>query len=98
MTTRAVGERICGRWEVRRLLGERPLGALYRAFDHETEVEVALRLIAPALLPDEEARQSLLQRLERARACSHPNLVRLYAVAVEERYRFYSFGDAMLVL
>ena len=23
---------------------------------------------------------------------------RLYAVAVEERYRFYSFGDAMLVL
>jgi S-adenosylmethionine:tRNA ribosyltransferase-isomerase len=23
---------------------------------------------------------------------------RLYALAVEERYRFYSFGDAMLLL
>jgi len=23
---------------------------------------------------------------------------RLYRVAVEERYRFYSFGDAMLIL
>jgi S-adenosylmethionine:tRNA ribosyltransferase-isomerase len=23
---------------------------------------------------------------------------RLYALAVEERYRFYSFGDAMLIL
>jgi serine/threonine protein kinase len=83
MTTRAVGERICGRWEVRRLLGERPLGALYRAFDRETEVEVALRLIAPALLPDEAAKQNLVQRLARARACSHPNLVRLYAVALD---------------
>jgi S-adenosylmethionine:tRNA ribosyltransferase-isomerase len=23
---------------------------------------------------------------------------RLYALAIEERYRFYSFGDAMLIL
>lgn len=30
--------------------------------------------------------------------CSREEVLRIYGVAVEERYRFFSFGDAMLVL
>ncbi len=30
--------------------------------------------------------------------CSREEILRVYGVAVEERYRFFSFGDAMLVL
>ena len=39
---------------------------------------------------DEEAIARAQQRVEETR--------RLYATAVAERYRFYSFGDAMLIL
>ena len=30
--------------------------------------------------------------------CGYENTMRAYKNAVEERYRFFSFGDAMLIL
>ena len=46
--------------------------------------------LPPAALDAARARDGVRRRRARSR--------RLYALAVEERYRFYSFGDAMLIL
>jgi serine/threonine protein kinase len=81
----AVGELVGGRYLIRAVVGKRPLGMMYRAFDKEVEIEVALRVIAPELIPDEAARQAFAQRMGRARGLQHPNLMRFHGIAVEEQ-------------
>jgi serine/threonine protein kinase len=79
----AVGELVCGRYEIRSAVGEQPLGAVYQAHDRQVGVDVQLHVIAAALVPDEGARQVFVQKLGRARALSHSNLVRLHDVAID---------------
>jgi hypothetical protein len=76
----AVGDVVAGRYEVSASLGQRPLGWLYRGREREIGVEVALRVFGPDLLPDEPVRRVFIQRLQRARAFSHANLVRVFGV------------------
>ncbi len=80
----SVGSLVGGRYEIRATVGRRPLGMMYRAFDHEVEIEVALRVIAPELVADEAARQAFAQKMLRARGLSHPNLMRFHGLAVDE--------------
>ena len=53
---------------------------LYRAREREIGVEVALWVIGPSMLPDEAARAAFVAKLGRAKALSHPNLVRVFGV------------------
>src|SRR5262245_30114647 len=46
------GQVVADRFEVRTLVAEGPTGLLYRAFDEDVEIEVALKIIHPELLPD----------------------------------------------
>ncbi|HWE27162.1 MAG TPA: protein kinase, partial [Polyangia bacterium] len=71
---------VAGRYEVLESLGQRPLGWLYRAREREIGVEVALWVMGPTMLPDETTRTAFLGKLSRARALSHPNLVRVFGV------------------
>jgi serine/threonine protein kinase len=77
------GELVRGRYEIREVLGPRPLGPLYRALDVQIGVEVALRVIAADLLPGDPVRRAFVQKLQRARQLQHPNLVRLYDVILD---------------
>jgi serine/threonine-protein kinase len=80
---REVGDKIGARYEIVGPVGERPLGVLYRAIDLEIGVDVALRVIAPKLLPDAAQRQAFVSRLQRGKAITHANLARLYDVALD---------------
>src|SRR5262245_32202474 len=80
---REVGDKVCGRYEIVSVIGSRPLGTMYRAIDLDIGVDVALRVVAPGLLPDELARQAFSQKLSKAKALSHANLVRLYDVVAD---------------
>jgi len=73
-----VGDVVAGRFEVLESLGQRPLGWLYRAREREIGVEVALWVIGMGMLPDEATRGAFTQKMMRARALSHPNLVRVF--------------------
>lgn len=90
MAERAVGDLVAGRYEIRGLVGPRPLGTLYRAADRDIGVEVALRVLSPHLLPDDATRHAFVQKVGRAKALSHANLVRLYDVRAE--------GDEVVVV
>ena len=75
-----IGDVVAGRYEVLESLGQRPLGWLYRAREREIGVEVALWVIGMGMLPDEAARTAFVGKLGRAKAMSHPNLVRVFGV------------------
>ncbi len=55
-----VGEVIAGRFEItgRGVAGR--LGAVFRAHDREVEVDVALKVVHPHLLPDETERRAFV--------------------------------------
>lgn len=71
---------VAGRYEVQAVIGKRPLGWVYRAREREVGVEVALRSMGTDVLPDETTRQAFVHKVARARAFSHPNLVRVFGV------------------
>jgi serine/threonine-protein kinase len=79
--SKKAGERVGGRYEIRALVRETPINTIYRAYDREIEIEVALRVIAPELLPDGVSRRAFIQKLSRARGLSHVGLLRVYDVA-----------------
>ena len=74
------GDRVKGRFVVRAFEGAGPLGERYRAFDEEVEVDVQLRVVHASLLPNDGARRSFRERMQKARALAHANLLRVYAV------------------
>ncbi|HEY1586119.1 MAG TPA: protein kinase, partial [Polyangia bacterium] len=78
VATFSVGDVVAGRYEVLESLGQRPLGWLYRAREREIGAEVALWEIGPGMLPDEAMRATFTNKMMRARALSHPNLVRVF--------------------
>jgi hypothetical protein len=84
MSRPSVGGRLAGRYEIRSVIADRPTGMLYRGFDEQIGVEVALRLIDAELLVDDEERRSFVQRAVRARPLQHPNLMRLYDALIDE--------------
>jgi serine/threonine protein kinase len=78
--TPSVGDRLAGRYEIRAVVADRPTGVLYRGFDAQIGVEVALRVIDEGLLLDGAQRRAFVTRTARAKTLQHPNLMRLYDV------------------
>ena len=71
-----------GRYQIVRLLGLGGMGAVYRAWDEELGVGVALKTVRPEIAKDPEAARDLEARFKRelllARQVTHPNVVRIH--------------------
>ena len=50
-----IGDVLCNRYEVRAKLGQGGMGVVYQCYDRESNLDVALKTIAPELARDEEA-------------------------------------------
>ena len=74
------GLRLAGRYQVRKLEGVGPLGDRYLALDVQSGLDVVLRALDRALCPDEAALAAFRERTSRARALSHPGLIRIHDV------------------
>jgi serine/threonine protein kinase/tetratricopeptide (TPR) repeat protein len=73
-----IGERLLDRFEVIGFLGAGGIGEVYRAFDHNQSVFVALKTLRTILTLDATASASLRNELNIARSITHPNICRLY--------------------
>ena len=81
-----------GRYLIIRLLGLGGMGAVYRAWDEELGVGVALKIVRPEIAKDPEAARDLEKRFKRelllARQVTHPNVVRIHDMGEIDGIKF----------
>lgn len=75
------GERISDRYEIEEFLGRGGMGVVYRARDHLTNEQVALKFMIPDLLKSPKAQQLFIQEAQVARRLRHENIVAVHDVS-----------------
>jgi serine/threonine protein kinase/tetratricopeptide (TPR) repeat protein len=79
----AVGSTFAGRYQVIEELGRGGMGKVFKAFDREVDVRVALKLIRPEVAADQAAIERFRNELKVARGISHKNVCRMYDLGRE---------------
>ena len=67
-----------GRYELRELLGRGGMGMVYRGFDLQLRMDIAIKILLTRYTHDFSAIESLKQEAKAAMRLAHPNIVRLY--------------------
>jgi eukaryotic-like serine/threonine-protein kinase len=87
--TYQVGDVVRERYEIKDVVGSGALGVVYKAFDQEVEVDLALKVIATEFLPTEETRANFCGTYKRVRDLIHENAVRFFDVDRDGDRCFY---------
>ena len=77
-----VGVTLDGRYELRELLGQGGMGAVYRAWQRGLERQVAVKVIRTALLADVDIRERFEREAHAAARLRHPNIVTIHDFGV----------------
>jgi serine/threonine-protein kinase len=89
------GQRFAGRYDVRHMIGAGGAGVVFLATDVERHEPVALKVLRPDLLQQDDAAISRLAReVEIARRLEHPNIVRVHALGESEGLHFITMEYA----
>src|SRR4051812_32700289 len=68
---------IGGRFELRDELGRGGMGIVFKAFDHQLNEEVALKVLLPGLKTEAGYLDRLKREIVTARRVTHPNVIRI---------------------
>ena len=82
------GTVLAGRYTIEEQIGQGGMGAVYRAQDSNTGNPIALKVLLPALLKNERAKQRFLDEARISQQLSHPNIVNVYDVQHQGDYHF----------
>ncbi len=77
-----------GRYEVRSLLGAGGMGEVYRAYDHDLEREVAIKILPEGETETSERTRRFLQEARSASALNHPNVATVFEIGTQDKLRF----------
>jgi tRNA A-37 threonylcarbamoyl transferase component Bud32 len=88
LLTLALGNRVAGRYEIRRFIARGGMGEVYEAFDSVLQERVALKTLVLAALDQDEAAERLIREVRIARRVIHPNVCRIMDVG------FHHWPDA----
>jgi eukaryotic-like serine/threonine-protein kinase len=76
--------RTLGKYRVDALIGSGGFAWVYKAFDPELEIPVALKVLKPHYAGDEKIEQRFRREASTAARLRHPNVVKIFAVGSEE--------------
>lgn len=79
---------LAGRYQIRKVLGQGGMGAVYQALDTELGRPVAIKLIRPELSDRAEFAVRFKNEIILARQITHRNVVRIYDISVTEGAKF----------
>lgn len=82
------GEVLAGRYRLGERLGAGGMAQVFRAVDEELHRDVAVKVLAPHLLDDPDARERLRREARSAATLTHPNVVTLYDTIVDGEQQF----------
>ena len=82
------GQLLANRYEIKEQVGAGGMGAVYRALDKTTGKEIALKVLLPALLKNERARERFLDEARISQQLSHPNIVNVFDVQQDGDFFF----------
>jgi eukaryotic-like serine/threonine-protein kinase len=88
--TIAAGTRL-GRYEIRSKLGAGGMGEVYLAEDQQLRRRVAIKLLSPGSVSDEQANNRLLKEARAAATLDHPNICSIYEVGQADGRAFIAF-------
>ena len=74
---------VLGRYEIRRLIGQGGMGAVYEALHRDLKKRVAIKTLLPALASNSDAKQRFLREGEAASRIRHPHVVDVTDVGAE---------------
>ncbi len=77
-TSLAAGQRVFGRYFLKRTLGEGGMGVVWLAHDRVLEQPIALKFLAPHLVADHHEIERLKTETRRSLKLAHPNIVRIH--------------------
>src|SRR5688500_735544 len=77
------GEIVAGRFRIEGLIGIGGMGVVYRAYDQQLGVDVALKLLRPELASRPEAFTRFRQEILLARQVSSPHVVRIHDLVAD---------------
>ncbi|MGX5174012.1 SUMF1/EgtB/PvdO family nonheme iron enzyme [Aliikangiella sp. IMCC44653] len=82
------GSTLAGRYQIKEQIGSGGMGAVYRAFDSNTQKDIALKVLLPTLLKNEGARERFMDEARISQQLSHPNIVNVFDVQNDGDYYF----------
>ena len=74
------GATLMERYEIKALIAQGGMGAVYRAFDKNRGEDIAIKVMLPQLMQNETARERFLDEARLSSQLSHPNIVNVYDV------------------
>lgn len=86
--TSTSGDLLAGRYRLGERLGSGGMAQVFRAVDEELQRDVAVKVLAPHLLDDPDARERLRREARSAATLTHPNVVTLYDTIVDGEQQF----------
>jgi eukaryotic-like serine/threonine-protein kinase len=84
------GDIVAGRYRIEIMLGAGGMGVVYRAFDEQLGILVALKLLRPELAVRKPSFERFRQELLLARKVSSPHVVRIHDLVADGDRRFIS--------
>lgn len=85
-----VGDVLSRRYRIKEVIGQGPLGFVFRAADEQVDVEVAIKLLNPRLLQSEEEQVHFSKAIRASRKFSHPSLARTFEDGAHEGWPFFT--------
>ena len=86
------GSSLSGRYKIVKLLGIGGMGRVYLARDEDLKIDVALKLIRPELLGDDQALDRFKNELILARKVSHKNVARIHDLGEIDGLKFLTMS------
>jgi serine/threonine protein kinase len=74
------GDTLAGRYEIKELIGQGGMGAVYRAYDQNRAEDIAIKVLLPSLTSHERARERFLDEARLSSKLSHPNIINVFDV------------------
>ena len=97
----SVGSRI-GKYRVISEIGRGGMGVVYKCYDPELDRSVAVKVLAPQLVPEEEAATRFIREAQAVARLKHPGIVTIYDTGQEGSWSYYVMeyleGDSLTAL